>query len=91
MKPLSIALTPKRTLLIGAGKVAAQKARVLDSLGFKYTIVAETIFDAYFESKALFHKPFDDEDVKGYEIVIDATGNEAVTNRLVALKAQHHF
>lgn len=91
MIPLSIALTPKRTLLIGAGKVAAQKARVLDSLEFPYEVVAESIFDAYFDTKNLTLKPFDDSDVIGFEVIIDATGNEHVTNRLVALKPIHHF
>lgn len=68
MIPLNIALTPKRTLLIGAGKVAAQKARVLDSLEFPYEVVAESIFDAYFDAKNLTLKPFDDSDVIGLRL-----------------------
>jgi len=91
MSTLGIALTPKRTLLIGAGKVAAQKARVLDSLDFAYEIVAESRLDAYFESKELRLKLFEDTDAEGFEVIIDATGNETVTNRLVALKPLHHF
>ena len=91
MSTLGIALTPKRTLLIGAGKVAAQKARVLDSLDFAYEIVAESRLDAYFESKELRLKPFEDADAEGFEVIIDATGNEHVTNRLVALKPRLHF
>ena len=91
MSTLGIALTPKRTLLIGAGKVAAQKARVLDSLDFAYEIVAESRLDAYFESKELRLKLFEDADAEGFEVIIDATGNEHVTKRLVALKPIHHF
>ncbi|WP_263833458.1 uroporphyrinogen-III C-methyltransferase [Sulfurospirillum oryzae] len=91
MSTLGIALTPKRTLLIGAGKVAAQKARVLDSLDFAYEIVAASRLDAYFESKIFTCKAFEDADAEGFEVIIDATGNEQVTKRLVALKPIHHF
>ena len=88
---LGIALTQKRTLLIGAGKVAAQKARVLDSLGFAYEIVAIEKLDAYFDTKDFHLKPFADTDAEGFEIIIDATGNERVTKRLVELKPLLHF
>ncbi|ATB70853.1 siroheme synthase [Sulfurospirillum diekertiae] len=91
MSTLGIALTPKKTLLIGAGKVAAQKARVLDSLDFAYEIVATEVLDDYFASKTFTCKPFEDTDAEGFEVIIDATGNEVVTNRLVALKPQLHF
>jgi len=91
MSTLGIALTPKRTLLIGAGKVAAQKARVLDSLDFAYEIVAESKLDAYFESKIFTCKAFEDADAEGFEVIIDASGNEQVTQRLVALKPRLHF
>ncbi len=36
-------------------------------------------------------KPFEDVDAEGFEVIIDATGNEHVTNRLVALKPHLHF
>lgn len=91
MSTLGIALTPKKTLLIGAGKVAAQKARVLDSLDFAYEIVATEVLDDYFASKTFTCKAFEDADAEGFEVIIDATGNEAVTNRLVALKPRLHF
>ncbi len=91
MSTLGIALTPKKTLLIGAGKVAAQKARVLDSLDFAYEIVAHEILDDYFASKIFTCKAFEDKDAKGFEVIIDASGNEAVTKRLVALKPHLHF
>lgn len=91
MKTLGIALTPKRTLLIGAGKVAAQKSKVLDNLGFHHNIIAQEVLDAYFASKTFTCKAFEESDVVGYEVIIDATGNEAVTSRLVALKPHHRF
>ncbi|MCD8477893.1 MAG: uroporphyrinogen-III C-methyltransferase [Sulfurospirillum sp.] len=91
MKTLGIALKPKRTLLIGAGKVAAQKSKVLDSLDFHHDIIAQAVLDEYFSSKPFTCKAFEDTDVNGYEVIIDATGNENVTARLVALKPLHHF
>ena len=91
MSTLGIALKPKRTLLIGAGKVAAQKSKVLDSLDFHHDIIAEAVLDEHFSSKPFTCKSFEDTDVNGYEVIIDATGNESVTQRLVALKPLHHF
>ncbi|MBE0490935.1 MAG: uroporphyrinogen-III C-methyltransferase [Sulfurospirillum sp.] len=91
MSTLGIALKPKKTLLIGAGAVGAQKASVLDSLDFTYDVVALELIDTYFLTKEIRIKAFEDADAKGYEIIIDATGNEAVTNRLVALKPHLHF
>ena len=58
MSTLGIALTPKRTLLIGAGKVAAQKSKVLDSLDFHHDIIAQEILDEYFSSKPFTCKAF---------------------------------
>ena len=91
MSTLGIALKPKRTLLIGAGKVAAQKSKVLDSLDFHHDIIAQEVLDEHFSSKPFTCKSFEDTDVNGYEVIIDATGNESVTQRLVALKPLHHF
>lgn len=91
MRTLGIALKPKKTLLIGAGKVAAQKSKVLDSLDFPHDIIAQEVLDDYFTSKGFTCKAFEESDVVGYEVIIDATGNEHVTQRLVALKPLHHF
>ena len=66
MSTLGIALKPKRTLLIGAGKVAAQKSKVLDSLDFHHDIIAEAVLDEHFSSKPFTCKSFEDTDVNGY-------------------------
>lgn len=86
MKCLSVALTQKKTLLIGAGKVAAQKAKVLTSVGFEFTVLAEEILDDYFSHKPITIGSFSEEFALPYEMVIDATGNDHVTQTLLAIK-----
>ena len=88
---LSVALTPKKTLLIGAGKIAAQKARAMDKVGFAYEVMAQEICDAFFTDKPVVLAPFEALHVKGFEVVIDATGNPEVAKELVALKQTHGF
>ncbi|MDD4506414.1 MAG: uroporphyrinogen-III C-methyltransferase [Sulfurospirillaceae bacterium] len=86
MKCLSVALTQKKTLLIGAGKVAAQKAKVLSSVGFEFTVLAEEILDDYFNDKTITIGSFSEEIALPYEMIIDATGNDAVTQVLLEIK-----
>lgn len=86
MRCLSVALTPKKTLLLGAGKVAAQKAKVLASIGFEFSVFAEEIVDDYFNDKPITIGSFTEEVALPYEMVIDATGNDAVTKVLLAIK-----
>ena len=47
---LPIALTPKKTLLIGAGSVAKQKHIALKDSKWEVQIIAKAIKDSYFEN-----------------------------------------
>lgn len=86
MKCLSVALTQKKTLLIGAGKVAAQKAKVLERIGFEFSVLAEEILDDYFVDKGITLGRFEEALALPYEMIIDATGNDAVTQALLSIK-----
>jgi len=85
MNILPIALTPKRILLIGAGKVAAQKARAILASDCMLTVIARDIRDSLFQESfpaPLRLKAFEPGDACGWEIVINATGDGALSQRL---------
>lgn len=50
---LLIALKPKNTLLIGAGKVAAWKYKILSEAGFKISVAANKLKDEFFKDKGV--------------------------------------
>ena len=87
---LPILLKNPKILLIGAGKVALQKAEVLFENKIDFSIIAESCLK---EIKALCSKitikPFEILDIKKFSIVIDATGNSRVTEKLIEYKKEH--
>ncbi|MDR0234537.1 MAG: hypothetical protein LBI31_07045 [Zoogloeaceae bacterium] len=83
MNILPIALTPKRILLIGAGKAAALKARAVLASDCELAVIAREVCDPFFQGfAALRLKAFEPEDARGWEIVINATGDGALSRRL---------
>jgi len=94
MNILPIALTPKRILLIGAGKVAAQKARAVLESDCSLTVVASEILDPFFQEDfpaTLILKPFAIDDVREMEIVINATGDNALSQQLWNLRKEYGY
>jgi len=89
---LPILLKEPHILLIGAGKVALQKAQVLFENSISFRIIASQILS---NIKKYCHdieeKAFEISDIEETFIVIDATGNDEVTQSLLAHKKQHHF
>ncbi|MBD3823271.1 MAG: uroporphyrinogen-III C-methyltransferase [Epsilonproteobacteria bacterium] len=87
MKTLPILLKNQKILLIGGGKVALQKASVLQENEIDFRIVA-CEFIVEFESFTCqkVQKAFSVADIGDERIIIDATGNEAVAQMLVAHK-----
>ncbi|HHH19091.1 MAG TPA: uroporphyrinogen-III C-methyltransferase, partial [Campylobacterales bacterium] len=87
---LPILLKNQKILLIGGGKVALQKAQVLAENQMEFRVISETIMVEMIAYTHDFHyKPFQLSDLRGYHIVIDATGNPEVAEMLVAYKRQH--
>lgn len=92
MNILPIVLREPQLLLIGAGPVAYQKAEVLQAQGIAYKQIAQSIESDFsgFDIKPI-EKTFEATDIEGSTYIIDATGNENVTKKLLELKATHKF
>ncbi|MDZ4151102.1 siroheme synthase CysG [Methylicorpusculum sp.] len=86
--PLFIKLHGQPCLIIGAGGIAARKIELLASAGAKITVVALEFTDSVHEMQAkyqltLLQKPFEQNDVNGFKLVVSATDNTE-TNHAVA-------
>jgi uroporphyrin-III C-methyltransferase/precorrin-2 dehydrogenase/sirohydrochlorin ferrochelatase len=89
---LPILLKNPKILLIGAGNVALQKAKVLSENEIQFcTIASEYIASFTQYSKLNKNKNFEIEDIEGFDYVIDATGNSAVTKSLLKKKQNRFF
>lgn len=89
---LPVVLKRGAVLLIGGGKVAAQKAAVLTAQQVPFTVIAERLDTAFRAPEAtMLLKTFEACDLKGFDIVIDATGNPRVTEVLLQRKREHGF
>jgi uroporphyrin-III C-methyltransferase/precorrin-2 dehydrogenase/sirohydrochlorin ferrochelatase len=91
-KTLPILLKNQKILLIGGGNVALQKAEVLAHNNIEFKIISYKLKD---EIKSLCEncelKKFKLKDIKDYYIIIDATGNEKVTKKLLKYKKTHNI
>ncbi len=91
-KTLPVLLRNPKILLIGGGKVALQKARVLKVNNIDFEIITASIIDELKSTGINYKlKEFEPADLKDYEIVIDATGNEKVNLLLKELKRKKKF
>ena len=89
-KTLPILLKNQKILLIGGGNVALQKAQVLSENEIDFTIISENFKDGIFHTtNNLIRKKFKVKDIKDHYIIIDATGNEKVTKKLLKYKKTH--
>jgi uroporphyrin-III C-methyltransferase/precorrin-2 dehydrogenase/sirohydrochlorin ferrochelatase len=93
MNILPIAVTPKHVLLIGAGKVAAQKARIIADSDCRLTIITKEVCDSYFTDKPILYKTFNINDFNtvDYDIVINATGDSALSKQLWMNRKRFHY
>jgi len=88
---LPVVLNNPKILLIGAGPVAAQKAQVMLRNTITFDVIAESLSDTMPKVPHLIERAVKAEDTHGYEIIIDATGNSAVTQMLLQAKEQRPF
>ncbi len=87
---LPITLKDQKILLIGGGNVALQKAQVLSRNAIAFTLIAKEVDPKIQKLCADIHrKKFKTKDIKDHFIIIDATGNEKVTNKLLKYKKKH--
>lgn len=89
-KTLPILLKNQKILLIGGGNVALQKVEVLVHNEIEFHVIAKEIKKEIFEkTNNITQKEFKIKDIKDFYIIIDATGNEKVTNKLLKYKRTH--
>lgn len=87
MATLPVLLRNPRILLLGGGKVAWQKARVLYDNGIDFTLLAESWCDELAQlAVPKLSGTVRQTDLHEYNIVVDATGNPAVGELLAAEK-----
>ena len=85
--PLFFDLSEKRALVVGGGRIAARRVNTLLPFVGRITVVAP---EAAPELRALaaegrltlLERPFDDADLEGAQLVLCATGDEALDERV---------
>lgn len=89
---LPVLLRNPKILVIGGGSVAFQKISVLIQNNIDFFVVAEQFCNQLFQYDFPYkQKSFTKEDADGFNIIIDATGNEAVKRMLQELKQERFF
>lgn len=90
MKTLPILLKNQKILLIGGGNVALQKAEVLSHNNIDFKIISKELNKKILKTtQNIEKKDFKLKDIQEYKIIIDATGNEKVTSKLIKYKKTH--
>lgn len=89
-KTLPILLKNQKVLLIGGGKVALQKAEVLSGNNIEFTIISKELDKEIHKTTSnIIKKSFKLKDIQDFYIIIDATGNKKVTDKLITYKKAH--
>ncbi len=88
--PLFLKVADRPCLVVGGGKVAARKIQLLQRAGANVTVVSPRSCDevlAYADAGGItyVHRDFQDEDLDGMVVVIAATSNRAVNQRIAEL------
>lgn len=84
MLPLALKLTDRDVLVIGAGRIGTGKARLLVEAGARVTMVASEVLAEIPPGLATFEqRDYRDGDVRGFTLVVSATGDPLVNDRVV--------
>lgn len=87
---LPILLKEQKILLIGGGKVALQKAKVLFDNSISFRLISKKIDANIFAlCEDIQEKSFKINDIQEYFIIINATGNDKITQKLLKYKKKH--
>lgn len=87
---LPILLKEQHILLIGGGNVALQKAEVLAENNISFSVISKEVHPKIIElCSDIKIKSFKTKDIQNYLIVIDATGNDKITQKLLKYKQKH--
>ncbi len=89
---LPVLLKNPKILLLGAGNVALQKAKVLSENEIDFCTISEEFLGTFLQySKRNKNKSFEVNDLDGFDYVVDATGNSKVTQLLLKEKQKRFF
>lgn len=77
--PMLYNLENKKILIVGGGKIAFHKFKILSKFNADITVLASEI---NFDFSKVILKDFDENDVKNYDIVIGATNDEKVNTQI---------
>ncbi len=89
---LPVVFNNPKILLIGGGHVACQKAEVMHRNGVAFDVIAEEVAEGLTPlCRDVRVRRVASKDLEAYRIVIDATGNPAVTTMVVEAKRELGF
>lgn len=81
--PVNLELAGRACLLVGAGRIALRKAEHLLSCGAELTVVAPEVHEGFGSLRAtVVHRPWQPEDLDGMRLVVTATGDPTVDQRV---------
>lgn len=85
--PLFVKLDGESCLVVGGGRVALHKVKVLKDFGAKVTVVAETVLPELKGMEGVWCKerPFVPEDIRGRALVVAATDQVGLNHRISLL------
>ncbi|MDD2789755.1 MAG: uroporphyrinogen-III C-methyltransferase [Sulfurimonas sp.] len=91
-KTLPIVLKDMKILLIGGGKVALQKAEVMERNAVDFECISAAFIEEFTDINARqTQKYFEIKDLQNYAVVVDATGSKDVMNALLEHKRHKNF
>jgi len=83
MFPLALDLRARRVLVIGAGRVGAQKVAQLRDGGARVSVITSAVTGDLGDVESLSVRPYQRGDLAGAFLVVSATGDPAVNDRVV--------
>lgn len=82
--PLALKLTNKEVLVIGAGRIGTGKASLLVEAGARVTMIARDVLAELPKGlTSVERRDYRDGDLRGYALVVSATGDATVNDRIV--------
>jgi siroheme synthase-like protein len=82
--PLALKLSGKEVLVIGAGRIGSGKATLLIDAGARVTMIARDVLGELPRGlNTLEQREYREGDLRGYTLVVSATGDATVNDRIV--------
>ena len=81
--PISIDISESKILVIGGGRRALKKIRILQRFGADIEVLAENIIDEVYATDVVcLRKKYDKSDLKGYLMLYSCTNNEMLDRQI---------